>query len=142
MRNMVSDIERAERNSRARATVMGLLAAVLVLNSTFGLDNPANDAATFRGGAWLFTIALGVIILSTNGGLMLNARLRALMYDERARANRGRALATGFFAAMLVTCAIYVISWYTPIELRAGLRLVMGLALAAGLARFALLEWF
>src|ERR1044072_8125274 len=98
---MVSDVYRAERNSRARAAIMALLAAVMTFNSTLGLDNPANDAATFRGGFWLLTIALAVAILATGGGLMLNARMRALMNDELARDNRRRALTFGFYAAML-----------------------------------------
>ena len=137
---MVSDIDRAESKARARAVLMGLLAVVTAFNSTFGLDGPADDAATFRGASWLVAIALGLVILSTNGGLMLNRRMRALMYDERTAATRGRAFAAGFFAAMLTAAVLYVVSWSTPIETRAALRLVTGLGLAAGLARFAWLE--
>lgn len=139
---MVSDIERAERNSRARATVMALLAAVTTFTATFGLQDPVNDAATFRGGSWLVTIGLGVAVLATSGGLMLSPRLRAIMNDERARQNRGRAFVAAFFAAMATAMALYVVSWWTPIEVRAALRLVSGWGLAAGLARYAMLEWF
>ena len=139
---MVSDIDAAERKSRARAVCMALLAAVTTFTSTFGSDNPANDAATFRGGSWLVTIVLAVLILATGGGLNLNARLRALMNDELSKANQRRALAFGFYAAMLVATALYVVSWSTPIEIRAGLRLVTGLGIAAALARYAMLEWF
>lgn len=137
---MVSDIDRAERQSRARATMMALLAAVVTLNSTFGLDNAANDGTT-RGWAWLLTILLGTLVVSTNGGLMLNQRLRALMFDERTRANRARALSAGFFAAMLAAGVLYAFTWSFPIDVRAALRLVSGLALAAALARFAMLEF-
>lgn len=137
---MVSDILRAEQKSRARAWVMGLLALVVAINSTFGLDNPANDAATFRGGMWLLTIALALAVLASGGGLMLNRRLRTLMNDERSQANRARAFATGFFAAILVAAGLYAVTWSTPIDVRAALRLVMGLGVAAGLARYALLE--
>lgn len=139
---MVSDIDAAERKSRARAICMALLAAVTTFTSTFGFDNPANDAATFRGGTWLITIALATMILATGGGLNLNARLRALMNDELSKANQRRALAFGFYAAMLVATVLYVVSWSTPIEIRAGLRLVTGLGIAAALARYAMLEWF
>lgn len=137
----LSEIERAERSSRSRAAIMALLAAVVAFNSSFGLMNPANDAATFRGGFWLLTITLGLLILATGGGLMLNARLRALMNDERTLAHRARAYAAGFFAAMLAATALYILSWSAPIEPRAALRLVMGIGLAAALARYALLEW-
>ena len=139
---MVSDIDRAESKSRARAAVMALLALVMTFTSTFGFDSPVNDAATFRGGSWLVTITLAVAILSTGGGLMLSPRLRALMNDELAQSNRRRALALGFYAAMLVAGALYVVSWSVPLEVRAGLRLVTGLGIAAALARLAMLEWF
>lgn len=138
---MVSDIVRAEQKARARAVCMGLLAAVTAFNATLGFDNPANDAATFRGGTWLVTIALCLAVLSTNGGLMLSHKMRALMFDERTLANRGRAFAAGFFAAMLAAAVLYVAAWSTPIEVRAALRLVTGLAVAAALARFAMLEF-
>ena len=139
---MVSEIERAEAKSRARAWVMGLLALVVAVNSTFGLDNPANDAASFRGGMWLLTVALALAVLASGGGLMLNRRLRALMNDERSQANRSRAFVTAFFAAILVAAGLYVVTWSTPIDVRAALRLVTGFGLAAGLARYALLEAF
>ena len=137
----LTDIENAERSAHARASIMALLAAVVAYNSTLGLQSAVNDAASFRGGAWLLTVALGLVILSTGGGLMLSRRLRELMNDERTRHNRSRAFATGFFVAMLAALALYALSWSTPVELRAGLRLVTGVALAAALARNALLEW-
>ena len=137
----MSDVDRAERKSRARAICMALLALVTVFTSTFGFDSPVNDAATFRGGSWLVTIALAVAILSTGGGLNLSRELRVLMNDELSRANRARALAWGFHTAMLVTMVLYVVSWSVPVEVRAALRLVSGLGVAAALARYAMLEW-
>ena len=137
---MGSDIERAERNSRGRASVMALLASVVAVNSTFGLQNPVNDAA-WRGLSWVVTVALGLAIVATSGGLMLNPRLRALMNDELSRANRARAIGFGFFATMLAALACYVAAQWTPIAAPAGLRLVSGLGLAVTLARYAMLEW-
>jgi hypothetical protein len=138
---MISDVDRAERKSRARAICMALLAGVTVLTSTFGLQSAVNDAATFRGGSWLVTMALATAIVSTGGGLNLSRELRVLMNDELSQANRRRALALGFYTAMLVTMALYVVSWREPIEVRAALRLVSGLGIAAALARYAMLEW-
>jgi protein-S-isoprenylcysteine O-methyltransferase Ste14 len=138
---MMSNVDRAEHKSRARTICMALLAAVTVFTSTFGFDNPANDGASFRGGSWLVTIALAVAIIATGGGLNLNRQLRTLMNDELSRENRRRALALGFYTAMLVTMVLYVASWSVPIELRAALRLVSGLGVAAVLARYAMLEW-
>ncbi len=106
-----------------------------VFTATFGLQGAANDAATFRGGSWLVTIALGLAVLATSGGLMLSPGLRAIMNDERARQNRMRAFVAAFFAAMLTALALSVVSWSTPIAVRAALRLVTGWGLAAGLAR-------
>jgi hypothetical protein len=137
----LSQIERAERSSRSRAVVMALLAVVLAVTATFGFDNPANDSLV-RGPAWLVELLLAIVVLATGGGLMLNRQLRALMNDERSGHNRARALATGFYISLLAASVLYMISWWTPIDLRAALRLDSGLATAAALARFALLEWF
>jgi hypothetical protein len=136
----VSQIERAERSARSRAVVMALLAAVLALTATFGFDNPANDGPV-RGIAWLVELLLALLVLTTGGGLMLSRQLRALMNDELSRHNRSRGLTTGFFAALLVGTALYVISWWAPIDLRAGLRLVTGLTVATAMAHYAWLEW-
>ncbi len=138
---MISDIERAEAKSRARAIVMALLAVVITVVSTFGLSDPIDDAQ-WRGVTWLVNVGLALAILSTSGGLMLNSRLRKLMDDERSQANRARAFKAAFRVAMLVACVLYAVSWSTPIETRAALRLVTGLGLAAGLARYAMLEAF
>ena len=138
---MVSDIEQAERNSRGRASVMALLAIVVAFNSTFGVQNTMNDDG-WRGVAWIATVALGLAIVATSGGLMLNPRLRALMNDELSRANRARAIGFGFFTTIVVALGCYVASWWMPMPVRAGLRLVSGLGLAATLARYAMLEWF
>lgn len=137
---MMSKVELAERKAGARAVVMALLAVVLSGTATFGFDNPANDAGG-RAVAWLVEIGLALMVLVSGGGLMLSHELRALMNDELSRANRRRAIAFGFFAGLAAMTALYVAAGMTPIDLRAALRLVSGLAVAAALGRYAMLEW-
>ena len=137
---MMSKVELAERKAGARAVVMALLAVVLAGTATFGFDNPANDAGG-RAVAWLVELGLALMVLVSGGGLMLSHELRALMNDELSRANRRRAIAFGFFAGLAAMTALYVAAGMTPIDLRAALRLVSGLAVAAALGRYAMLEW-
>jgi hypothetical protein len=137
---MMSKVELAERKAGARAVVMALLAVVLAGTATFGFDNPANDAGG-RAVAWLVELGLALMVLVSGGGLMLSHELRTLMNDELSRANRRRAIAFGFFAGLAAMTALYVAAGMTPIDLRAALRLVSGLAVAAALGRYAMLEW-
>ena len=137
---MMSKVELAERKASARAVVMALLAVVLAGTATFGFDNPVNDAG-MRAVAWLVELGLAVAVLMSGGGLMLSRELRALMNDELSRANRRRAIGFGFFAGLAVMTVLYVAAGVTPIDLRAALRLASGLAVAAALGRYAMLEW-
>jgi protein-S-isoprenylcysteine O-methyltransferase Ste14 len=133
-------VELAERKASARAAVMALLAVVLAGTATFGFDNPVNDMRG-RAVAWLVELGLALMVLGSGGGLMLSRELRALMNDELSRDNRRRAIVFGFYAGLVAMTALYVAAGIMPIDLRAAFRLASGLAIAAALGRYAMLEW-
>jgi hypothetical protein len=137
----MTDIEKAERMSRARAAVMALAAAVLVLNVVIQYGHAQYADAGSRGGSWLVLIGLWIFILWNGGGLRPRGRLRALLNDELSLQNRSRALGLGFYAAVLLALLCYVGEWVTPIAAGDALKIVSAGALSAALLRYAWLEW-
>jgi hypothetical protein len=137
----MTDIEKAERMSRARAAVMTLAAAVLVLNVVIQYGDAEYASAGPRGGSWLVVIGLWTLILWNGGGLQPRGRIRALLNDELSLQNRGRALSLAFYAAVLLALALYVANWWQPIATGDALKIVSAGAISAALLRYAWLEW-
>jgi len=137
----MTDIEKAERMSRGRAAVMALAGLVLAINVTIQYGDVAYASAGPRGGSWLVLIGLWTFILWNGGGLQPRGRMRALLNDELSLQNRGRALALGFYAAVLLALACYVANWWQPIATGDALKIVSAGAIAAALLRYAWLEW-
>jgi len=137
----MTDIETAERMSRGRAAVMALAAIVLAVNVTIQYGDAAYASAGPRGGSWIVVIGLWTFILWNGGGLRLRGRLRALLNDELSLQNRARALALGFYAAVLLALACYVLNWSRAIATGDALKIVSGGGISAALLRYAWLEW-
>lgn len=136
-----NDVERAEGLSRARALLMAIAAAVLIVNLVIQYGNPAYVGSDVRGASWLVVIGLWLFILWNGGGIRLRGRMRALLNDELSLRNRARALAFGFYAAVGAALLLYVLEWSTPISAGDALKIVSGGGLAAALACYAWLEW-
>ena len=94
-----------------------------------------------RGGSWLVLIGLWTLILWNGGGVQPRGRIRALLNDELSLQNRSRALALGFYAAILLALACYVANWRQPIAAGDALKIVSAGAISAALLRYAWLEW-
>jgi len=137
----MTDIEKAERMSRGRAAIMTLAAGVLILNVVLQYGDAEYAAAGPRGGSWLLVIGLWIFILWNGGGLQPSGRVRALLNDELSLLNRARALALGFYAAVLLALACYVINWWQAIAAGDALKIVSAGAISAALLRYAWLEW-
>ena len=137
----MSDIEKAERMSRGRAAVMALAAIVLLINVAIQYGRADYAGAGPRGGSWLVLVGLWTFILWNGGGLLPRGRMRALLNDELSLQNRARALALGFYAAILLALACYVANWWRPIATGDALKIVSAGAMAAALLRYAWLEW-
>ena len=136
-----NDVERADRLSRARAALMALAAAVLLINLMIQYGHPVYAGPGPRGASWLSLIGLWTFILWNGGGLRLRGRMRALMNDELSLQNRARALAAGFYAAIAAALFLYVLNWSTPVSTGDALKIVSGGAIAIALACYASLEW-
>jgi hypothetical protein len=136
-----NDVERAERMSRARAGLMALAAAVLMINIMIQYGKPDYSGPGPRGASWLVLIGLWIFILWNGGGMRLGGRMRALMNDELSLQNRARALAAGFYAAIAAALTVYVLNWSTPVSTGDALKIVSGGGVAIALACYASLEW-
>jgi hypothetical protein len=137
----ISDVALAERHARTRSLIMAMMAVVLLILGLLGWrDDASSMSPLLRHGAWAVTILFWLLILATGGWLKLSGNVRRLMNDEVALANRGAALQTGFWTAMLLALAIYAASLEWTISLREGLRILTDLTIAAALLRYAWLE--
>jgi succinate dehydrogenase hydrophobic anchor subunit len=136
-----SDIEKAERVSRARSLIMAIAAIVLLIQAVLGVgDESASMTPVLRHASWGIMILFWLIILATGGWLRLRRSVRDLVNDEVALANRSVALQTGFWTAMLLALLLYFASLAWPISLRDGLRILTDVTIAAALIRYAWLE--
>ncbi|HEY0413104.1 MAG TPA: hypothetical protein VGD66_08175 [Allosphingosinicella sp.] len=138
---VTNDVERAERMGRGRAALMALAAGVMVLNLVLQYGNPHYAGPDPRGASWLLLIGLWTFMLWNGGGLRLRGRMRALLNDELSLQNRARALACGFYFAIVAALALYVLNWSTPVSTGDSLKIVSGGAVSAALACYAWLEW-
>jgi len=136
----VSDIQRAEGKSRARAILMALMAAILVFNAASGVNEVNSAFPIVRHGLWAAMILLWLVILATGGGLRLSGRMHSLLNDEVALLNRSRALQAGFWAAMLGGLILYFVSLRIDVPVRDAMRILVDLTIAVALARYAWLE--
>ena len=137
----VSDIQQAERASRKRALIMTIMVVVLLVNTAIAVGDEASSMTPALGhGLWAAMILLWLVVLATGGFLHLSRRVRTLMNDEVALANRSRALQAGFWAAMLVGVGLYFASLQWEIGVREALRILLNLTIAAALVRYAWLE--
>jgi hypothetical protein len=136
-----TDVNKAEAASRFRALLMAMMAALLLWHTyAIGGDDLSTMNPVLRHGGWGFAILAWLLVLSTGGFATINPRVKRLMNDEVARANRSRALQTGFWTAMLVGLALYFAILRWEVGIQHGLRILLNLTVAAALARYAWLE--
>jgi hypothetical protein len=141
MTMMTNEVERAEGLSRARALLMAIAALVMVINIVIQYGDPHYTSSDVRGASWLLLIGLWTFILWNGGGLRLKGRMRALLNDELSLQNRGRALACGFYTAVVAALVLYIVNWSDPVTTGDALKIVSGGAVTAALACYAWLEW-
>jgi hypothetical protein len=136
-----SDIQQAEHASRLRSSLMAAMAVIMVVHAVIAVgEGSSTMTPALRHGIWAAMILLWLLILATGGFLRMSRRVRSLMNDEVALANRGRALQAGFWTAMLLGVALYFASLQWEIGVREALRILLNLTIAAALTRYAWLE--
>jgi hypothetical protein len=134
------DFEMADRLSRRRARLLPLLGLLFLAGQPLYFANSGVEAAQLKTAVWLVWAILLLLALAFAGGHLSGKAVRALMEDEVSKANRMRAYAAGFWAAMAATVCLYGVSLFDNIKGREALHLVLTIAVATALLRFALLE--
>jgi len=136
-----SDIEQAERHSRTRSLIMAVMAVVLLIQGLIGFGDEASSMTPMlRHAMWGVTVGLWLVILATGGWFQLSRNVRSVMNDEVSLAHRSLALQAGFWTAILAGMILYFASLRWDMSLREGLRIIIDVAIAAALARYAWLE--
>ena len=132
----------AERIAWGRARAWTVMAMVFVAAQagSFRDDLPLNRPEVLKLSAWIvWGIAL-LFFLVVGGGLFRGAKMRAILNDETTQDHRRRAMVAGFWGAIGTAFLVYVLSFYDPITVREGVRLVITFAIALALLRFGTLE--
>ena len=132
-------VEKAERLGRKRSQVFFVLAIIFFAGQSiyFGSPDATRDSPA-RVGAWLILVILMLFLLATGGFLLSGRRVRHLLNDESARANRIAAQATGFWDTMLSLIAVYIDSMVDPGTLNEAMHIVGTIGVVAALISFAL----
>ena len=75
-----------------------------------------------------------LLLLGTGGFLLSGRKVRHLLNDESARANRVAAQAVGFWATILALIAVYMKSMFDPVTLNRAVHIVGTIGVGAGSA--------
>jgi len=135
-----SDHEMAETVSRRRSVMLIGLGALLLAGQPLYFANDGIPAAQLKTVAWLGWSLVLLAALAWAGGNFFGGSVRALVEDEIAVANRARACAAGFWAAMLVAIGLYGFSLFDNLKGRESIHLVVTAGIGIALLRFGLLE--
>lgn len=138
-----SDAESAERLSRRRVRALPILAVIFISQQAIFVVNRIEGERLVERvqiGAWLVLSVVLLLMLATGGGYIYSKRVRELANDEVTRAHRQRALADGFWAAMIAALLLYVLDLIAPIGGRDAAHIVLTAGIATALLRFGLLE--
>ena len=140
---VATDQEIADRLTRRRARLIPMIAILFLAGQVGYFSGPAGPMRTVdtvRISAWLVWAIALLILLATGGGYFRSKAVRALLNDETTREHRGRALAAGFWGAMLACVVMYFLSAYEPVTSRESIHLVLTVGIAMALIRFGQLE--
>ena len=135
-----ASVEKAERASSVRASLMAAGALIVAINAWAQWGSAESLRPGFSSGLWIAMIALWTAVLATGGGLALGKRMRALLNDELSLRNRARAIAAGFYAMLGAGLGLYILAWNTQIASGDAVRLIAAAGLATALLVYSWLE--
>ncbi|MGN6278586.1 MAG: hypothetical protein ACTHM8_07670 [Sphingomonas sp.] len=132
----------ADRLVWKRARAAQVLAFVFIATQLGSFNDTArlNRPQTLHLAAWMCWAAVLLFFLAFAGGLFRGERMRSLLNDETTRDHRLRAMACGFWSAILIALAVYALSFFEEVSVREGTRLVITFGIALALIRFGALE--
>lgn len=137
-----TDYEIADRISRRRARMLPVLGIYFLAGQAvfFGHAPEPERIASFKISAWLIWALVLLLALAFAGGQFRGAKIRALVEDEVARANRLRGYAAGFWGGAIAALALYVLTMFEPVTGREAIHLIFTATVASALIRFGTLE--
>ena len=137
-----SDIERAERISRRRARMFPILGIYFIAGQAifFSQAESSQRVAQFKISAWLVWALILLIAFAFAGGHFQGRKIRALVEDDVARANRAKAYETGFWAAAAAAIALYITNMFEVVTGRDAIHLILTALVGAAMIRFGVLE--
>lgn len=138
-----NDVEFADRLSRNRAlgttlAVLAFLGVQLVARPVFRNDGYA--ATGPRSYMWALNAGVLLLFLLPAGGVMWGNRIRALVNDEVSRAHAHTGIVAGFWTAMVLAFAIYLIPAAQHFTAREATYVIVTPTVAVSLLTFAWLE--
>lgn len=138
----VSDVELADRISRRRARLLILCGILFIAGQAvyFSEGQDLARASVVKLGIWIIWVFTLLAVLATGGGVLLKRSVRRLMNDEVTRANRQRALASGFWVATASSITLYGIAMFEPVAAREAIHVILTSAIAGALISFGTLE--
>ena len=142
MEEVTRNSDLVDRLVRRRARVLPVLGIFILIQQFAYFANGDGDRLVdhVRMGAWVVMILLVLALLTTGGGWFRSAKVRAMIDDESARANRARALSTGFVCAMLTAIICYVMRGAWEFSVGEVIHLIVTAGLVSAVLRFAVLE--
>ena len=137
-----SDIETADRLARRRARMFPILGIYFIAGQAvfFNHADSSQRVAQFKISAWLVWALVLLIAFAFAGGHFQGRKIRALVEDDVARANRAKAYETGFWAAAVAAIALYVTNMFELVTGRDAIHLILTALVGAALIRFGILE--
>jgi hypothetical protein len=137
-----NDVERAERISRRRARMFPILGIYFIAGQAvfFRHTEASERIAQFKISAWLVWALVLLIAFAFAGGHFQGRKIRALVEDDVARANRAKGYEAGFWAAAVAAIALYVTNMFEPVSGRDAIHLILTALVGAAMIRFGTLE--
>lgn len=139
-----SDVERAERISRSRARLFAAQALLFITWQGLFFSEPVEETmrtvSIVKLSAWVVWVLALLMLLATGGGFLRSKSIRRLLNDELTRANRARAYAAGFWAAMASALGLFVLNLFEAVSAREAIHTILSAAIAAAFITFAVRE--
>jgi MFS family permease len=133
----------ADRLTLRRARIATPMAIVFAISQagSFPADNATlNRPQIFHLVAWgVWAVALFVFLIG-GFGMFRGPDVRALLNDETTLDNRRRALALGFWGAIVTAIGMYALTFVDTVSARDATRIIITVAIVMALLRFSVLE--
>jgi ABC-type microcin C transport system permease subunit YejB len=137
-----STVEIADRVSRRRAVGVAIAALVFLLvqfvaRPFFGMSG---TPTTTRIDMWALNAVVLLLLLGTGGGLLNRTQLRVLVNDEVSRLNYKSSVLAGFWTAMTLAMALYLLPAVAAFTGREAIYLIVTASVVVSLLSFSWLE--